>query len=179
LILVALVFAAPLVGAYFAYHYWRPSATMNYGELIPPTPLAAARLTLVDGKPFSLSAHQGKWLLVAVDAGGCETACRGKLYLMRQIRLALGKHQDRVERVWLIDDTAPLAADLEKEYAGTWFVRAQGAELLKQLKSEQSPREHFYLIDPIGNLMMRYAREPDARRMLKDLDRLMKVSQVG
>ena len=38
---------------------------------------------------------------------------------------------------------------------------------------------HIYVIDPLGNLMMRFPRDPDPSRMLEDLQRLLKVSRIG
>jgi cytochrome oxidase Cu insertion factor (SCO1/SenC/PrrC family) len=179
LLLVIAVFAAPVAGAYLAYKFWRPTSTMNYGELIAPTQMPTTPLTLANGGTFSLASQSGKWLMVSVDSGPCMEACEHKLYLMRQLRTALGKHQDRIERVWLIEDAAPLEAELVKKYLGTLFVRAAGADWLSRFPVKGSVRDHLYLIDPLGNLMMRYPKNPDAKRVLRDLNRLMTVSQVG
>ncbi len=177
--LVLAVFAAPLLGAYWTYKHWRPAATMNYGELISPKQLSEAKLTLTDGTPYVPASARGKWLLLIVDSGECASTCEHKLYLLRQLRLALGKHQDRIERAWLVDDRVKPRPALIAEYPGTWLVDAADSDLLRQLDAQTSPRDYLYLVDPLGNLMMRYSKEPDPRRVLNDLNRLMKVSQVG
>jgi hypothetical protein len=93
--------------------------------------------------------------------------------------LTQGKDMERVERAWLIDDDARPSAELVTEYRGTHVVWARGAALLSQLPADGSVRDHLYIVDPIGSLMMRYPRDADASKMKKDLTRLLKVSSVG
>jgi cytochrome oxidase Cu insertion factor (SCO1/SenC/PrrC family) len=176
--ILALVIA-PVAASYYFYYFHPPERTANYGELIAPRPLPPARLALADGTPFDLARLRGKWVLVTVDAGRCDTRCEGKLLYMRQLRLAQGKDQERVERAWLIDDgVAPSAALLER-YRGTWAIQAAGSELLGLFPAEGAVADHIYVIDPLGNLMMRFPRDPDPRRMVKDLARLLKTSRIG
>lgn len=177
--LVLLVFAAPLIGAYVTYKFWRPTATVNYGELIRPTAVPEDQLRELGGAPFSLSGLQGKWVLVSVDSAACDAPCERKLYLMRQLRVALGKNTDRVERLWLIDDQGEVAAKLKADFAGTAMVRALGAPALNTLAAPGSLRDHLFIIDPIGNVMMRYPKDPDPKGIMRDLNRLLKVSHVG
>jgi hypothetical protein len=177
--LVIAVFAAPVIAAYLRYHLWPPQARMNYGELLPLAPLADEALKTVDGKAFRASALKGKWILLQVDSGHCAADCENKLMIMRQVRLALGKDQDRIERAWLVDDDAAVRAELEAQHSGIHVVRGGGSALLRQLERGNGAREHLYVVDPLGNLMMRYPKHPDTKRMLRDLNRLLKVSQVG
>ena len=37
----------------------------------------------------------------------------------------------------------------------------------------------IYLIDPIGNLMMKYDTTSTSRGMLKDIKKLLKISNIG
>jgi hypothetical protein len=76
------------------------------------------------------------------------------LEAMRQVRLALGRDAPRVALV-----IAPVAE-----------VAAAGATI---------DERHIYLVDPHGNLMMRWPVPPDLKRMLADLKRLLKASQIG
>lgn len=176
--LIVALTVAPVVASYLLYYFWQPGGRVNYGELIGPLPLPDSALVLADGAPFRLSQLRGKWLLASVDSGRCDAACDRKLLYMRQLRLTQGKNSDRVERLWLItDDTAP-RAETAAQYQGTWFVRA-GGEALKLFPAPGTPVDHVYLIDPLGNLMMRFPRDPDPRLMIKDLTRLLKASQIG
>lgn len=152
---------------------------MNYGELVNPLPLPQAKLARVDGQPFDLAEFRGRWVLVQVDQARCPEWCEKKLHYMRQVRLTQGREMGRVERLWLVTDDAPVAKGLLSGYEGTHFVRVRGSGLLAQFPAERDVRDHIYLIDPLGNLMLRYPRDPDPSRMKKDLERLLKVSRVG
>lgn len=179
LLLLLAVFSAPVVLAYGLFFLWTPGGQVNYGELVEPRPLPEVALRDIEGRAFSLSQLRGKWLLVQWDSGACAEHCRQKLYFMRQVRLAQGKDMTRVERVWLLEDDQRPAGDLVSEYAGTWIVGAGGSGLRKYFPAPGAPRDHVYLVDPQGNLMLRFPAEPDARRMVKDLGRLLRVSRAG
>jgi cytochrome oxidase Cu insertion factor (SCO1/SenC/PrrC family) len=176
---IAALCLAPFVAALIAYHYWQPQGGMNYGELIPARPLPDPSLRHLDRRGFRLSELRGKWILLQLDRADCAAACKAKLYNMRQVRLAQGREMGRVERVWLILDEAPLATQLMREYDGTRMLRAAGSPLLAQFPSPGGARDHIYLIDPLGNLMLRFPRDADPRRMHKDLARLLRVSRIG
>jgi len=173
-LLIALT-VAPVAASYVLYYFWQPAQTVNYGELIEPRPLPDPSLELADGRPFRLSQLKGKWLLVTVGPGACDAQCDRALLYMRQLRLTQGKNVDRVERVWLVNDAAAPRAEAAAQYEGTWIVRARDDGLLARF-AETGP---IYLVDPLGNLMMRFPRDPDPKRMIKDLARLLKASQVG
>jgi hypothetical protein len=98
---------------------------------------------------------------------------------MRQVRRAQGKNMDRIERVWLIDDEVPLDPALAQAFEGTYFVRASGSDVLRDPALAGDPPGHIYLIDPLGNLMMRFPRDADPSRILRDIVRLLKASQIG
>jgi hypothetical protein len=58
-------------------------------------------------------------------------------------------------------------------------VRAADPALLARFAEPGAPPERIYLVDPLGNLMMRFPRDPDPKLMMKDLSRLLKASQIG
>jgi cytochrome oxidase Cu insertion factor (SCO1/SenC/PrrC family) len=170
---------APFVLAWLAYLYWQPEGRMNHGDLIKPRQLSDAPLPSLTGEPFRLETLRGKWVLIHADSGACAEACRRQLYYMRQVRLAQGANRDRIARVWLLtDDTSP-AADLAPLYEGVEVVRAKGSRLVAELPAPRDLTDHVYVIDPLGNLMLRFPRNPDPKRMVKDLQRLLKVSRIG
>ncbi len=179
LLLVAAVCLLPFVGSFLLYFLWQPSGRVNYGELLAVAPVPAEPLHLVSGAPFAFANLAGKWSYVTVDSGACDDTCRNKLWKMRQVRRTQGKYMDRVERVWLVtDDQAPDAA-LLKEYEGTWPVAASASRVLHALPFERARRDHIYLVDPLGNIILRYPPDADPTRMKKDLNRLLKVSRIG
>ena len=177
--LIAALCILPVIASYFAYYVAPPGRHTNYGELVNTQPLPDARLTLADGTPFQMSQLRGKWILLMADSAQCDEACRRKLFTLRQLRLTQGKDMDRIERAWLVSDDDPLSAAVVEDYRGTWFIRATAGELLKRLPAERSPAEHIYVVDPLGNIVLRYAREADPGRMIKDITRLLKTSRIG
>ncbi|MCC7486536.1 MAG: cytochrome c oxidase subunit I [Burkholderiales bacterium] len=176
--LILLVAAAPVAASYFAYFLWRPASTVNYGELIVPRPVSGIALARPDGTPFDLSALRGKWVLVAVDAGSCDAECERKLVYLRQLRLTQGKNRDRVERAWLVSGAGPVAG-VAARFPGMLVLRASGPGLAEAFPAPRAASDHIYLIDPLGNLMMRFPRDPDPKGMTRDLSRLLKASASG
>jgi hypothetical protein len=175
--LILAVCAAPVIGSYIAYYFWQPAGHVNYGELIEPRPVPDAALELTDGRHFRLSDLKGEWLLLAADRAACDERCRLKLTYMRQMRLAQGKEKERIERVWLLTDPGVPDPALVAEHPGLHIVRANRNEILRALPAAASPADHIYVVDPLGNLMMRFPRDADPRRMLKDVSRLLRHSK--
>jgi len=171
LIAIAAIAALPLVGSYLLYFMWTPTAFINYGELIGPTPL-------VELQAGTAPELKGKWVFLMVDSGRCDDYCQRKLYAMRQVRLTQGKDMDRIERAWLLDDGRAPAASTLQEYKGTRVLLMDPA-LVAKLPAISSVRDHIYLVDPLGNVMMRYPRDADPNRMKKDLARLLRASRIG
>ena len=136
-------------------------------------------LAQADGTKFRLSQLRGKWLLVSVDAGACDANCDRKLLYMRQLRLTQGKNADRVERLWLVSDGVAPRAEAAKQYEGTWIVRAGDSGLAGLFPAPRTAADHIYLVDPLGNLMMRFPRDAEPRLMIKYHGLQLKASQVG
>jgi cytochrome oxidase Cu insertion factor (SCO1/SenC/PrrC family) len=170
---------APVAASYVVYYLAPPARHTNYGELMNAAPLPNARLALADGSAFELNQLRGKWVLLTVDSARCDEACQRKLITLRQLRLTQGKDMQRVERAWLISDTAALADNVADDYRGTWLVRAAGSDLLQRLPADGELAGYIYVIDPLGNIVLRYPRDAEPGRMIKDLTRLLKTSGIG
>lgn len=184
LYLLLAVCVAPVLASYLAYYLVPPQGRTNYGELIEPQrPAPALSLTRLDGSRIEMAALRGQWLMLQVDEAACGTACQRKLWNMRQVRLTQGKDRDRIERVWLITDAAPLETILLREYDGTLLLRADRAELAAFLALPRDPAarltDHIWLIDPLGNLMLRWPKAEDPNRMKRDLTKLLRASRIG
>jgi hypothetical protein len=159
-----------------------PAARGNRGELIePPRPwpndLALARL---DGSRFDIGALAGRWTLVTVTHGPCESSCRAKAGELRQIRLAMGEGGLAVERLLVLAGDAGPSTETIGALAGTEVIRADSAAL-RGLSAFFGPDEDIwdrvYVVDPLGNLMMRYAVLAPPKDVLKDMERLLKASR--
>lgn len=181
LYLLVAVCSAPVVASYFAYYVFPPSGRTNYGDLVEQRPLPALATRLQDGSAYDLRGLRGRWIMLNVDVAACAAPCRDRLWQMRQLRLAAGKDADRIERVFLVVDDGPLETMLMREHDGTYFLRAVRAELQGFLPPQDGARieDHVYLIDPLGNLMLRWPRDADPQRMKRDLSKLLKASRIG
>lgn len=175
--LILAVCAAPLIGSYIAYYFWQPGRHVNYGDLIEPRRLPDAEIELIGGGRLRISELKGEWVLLTVDRAACDEPCRLKLTYMRQVRLAQGQDTERIERVWLLTDGGMPDPALLAQHPGLRVARAGANELVKALPAPASPTDHIYIVDPLGNLMMRFPRDPDPRRILKDLSRLLRHSK--
>lgn len=178
LLAIMALFALPIVASTIAYHFFPPGATANYGELIvPPQAITTSSFRRVGGGEFAFGELRGKWVLMASDSGSCPASCDAKLLLMRQLRLMLGRNAHRLSRVFVADDTYPIAPRALAPYEGTVVITPLPGMVLPL--SPVNDRAHFYLADPLGNVMMRFPADAEPRRMLKDLERLLKASQIG
>jgi cytochrome oxidase Cu insertion factor (SCO1/SenC/PrrC family) len=179
LLLLALLALAPIVASYAAYYLFTPAKRVNYGELLEPLLAASANGVRPDGQPFTLSDLRGKWVLVIVGGSECGDACRRALYATRQARTIQGRDQDRVARVWLQPAGAPLPVpELLAEHPGLIAARVDPGEIARL---PIDPRETLgiLLLDPRGNLVLRYAAAPDIKGLAKDLERLLSASYIG
>ncbi len=179
---VLLVCAAPVIASYFTYYVVRPEGRRNFGELIEPQrPLPALAATNLQGESVRLGDLKGQWLLVRVGSGRCDPVCEQQLYLQRQLRESLGKDKDRLDRVWLVTDEQPLAAALLPALKDALVLRVPPTELAQWLVPAQGHalEAHLYLVDPIGNWMLRFPAELDlnsAPKAKRDLERLLRAS---
>jgi hypothetical protein len=179
---VFLVCAAPVVASYFTYYVVRPEGRRNFGELIQPMrPLPSQPAVTLEGKRTELAALRGQWLLISVAPGGCDAACSQHLYLQRQLRESLGKEKDRLDWVWLVSDQSPVPEKLmpglrqatilrvDAQAIGAWLSPSAGHKL----------EDHLYLVDPMGNWMMRFAPGltlETAAQAKRDIERLLRAA---
>jgi SCO1/SenC family protein len=181
---LAALFLLPLVASFWLYYggTWRPAGSTNHGELIQPArPLPPAELRDARGNVASAELFREKWTLVYVGDGQCEEACKTSLHFMRQTRLSLNNEMTRVARVFLATSQCCANEFLEREHPGLLVIDATGpeaAELLEVLPNLERPRSLF-IVDPLGNLVMRYDTRDDPKGLLTDLKKLLKLSHIG
>jgi cytochrome oxidase Cu insertion factor (SCO1/SenC/PrrC family) len=175
--LLLLVLVSPLIASYVTYYFWKPTSSSHYGELQTITPLPIEKLQSLD-KKNAIDEIKGKWTFVTIDSGKCEQACKDKLYFMRQIRLMQGKHMDRISRVFIVDDAQPVSDDVKREYEGMAVVK-NDPQFIEKLPSKTGLNESIFLLDPLGNLVLRYSANPDPKGVMKDITRLLKASSIG
>ena len=182
MLVVLLVCAAPVIASYVSYYVIRPQGRSNHGELIEPQrPLpsaAALPLTDLDGRAVDPASLLGQWLFVTVAGGACDAKCERQLYLQRQLREAIGKDKARIDRVWLVDDDVPPRPELLAAMQDAAVLRVPRAALAAWLAPVpgQPLEAHFYIVDPLGNWMMRTSAPSEPALIKRDLERLMRGS---
>ncbi len=182
------VFFVPLALAFLLYYGaggWRPPGSTNHGELIsPPRPLPSVALPTLSGPSLPADAWHGKWTLLYVGDGRCDGPCRAALVLMRQTRLALNADMSRVQRIFLATGNCCDRDYLDEQHPGLLVALADnpaGESVLTTIPDAQPGAQgSIYIVDPLGNLMMRHApAAPPAKGLLEDLRRLLKLSHIG
>lgn len=205
LMILFLLFLTPIFLAWYAYktHDMFGEKTTNHGHLIMP-PLSISKINLFNNKGQlldnafttnkamhpSATSTNGKWMLVLMNPGECNKRCMKGLTEIRQLWRASGKNSDRLERAVITfntnsDTNAALEQAVQsKKYAGTRLLFANQQQFTKTVKNYlQQPyiaqQGTIYLVDPNGNIMMSYKPSANPNNIYKDLNRLLKVSQIG
>lgn len=188
--LLVAVFFVPL-GLSFLLYYgtdgWRPTGSTNHGDLlVPARALPAVSLSTPDGARLPEDFLRGKWSFVYAGASGCDDRCRAALTDMRQVRLALNKDSSRVQRVFLYAGSCCDDAYFAAEQSGLILAavdNATGQDVIAALPVyDDRPvldAGRIYVVDPLGNVMMSYAREANPKGLLDDMKKLLRLSQIG
>ena len=178
-----LVCAAPVIASYFMFYVVRPEGRKNYGELIQPArALPPIKAQLLDGTATPLPTLQGQWLLVSVAGGACDEACQANIYWTRQLREVMGRDKDRIERVWLVSDDATVDPKLLPQVhaplndAQAFRVPRSVLEQWLPVAPGQKIEDHLYVVDPYGNLMLRWPAKIDAAKAKRDVHNLLRAS---
>jgi hypothetical protein len=167
LAILAGLFLLPLAAAFWMYYgtQWRPARTINQGELISPV------------RPLAEDRFKRKWTLVYVGDGQCDADCRKALFIMRQTRLSLANDMNRVERAFLVTGNC-CAKDVASAYPGLIILDTPRPDVLAAFPGADRPHSLF-IVDPLGNLMMRFDLRQDPKGLLQDLKKLLSLSHIG
>lgn len=183
MLLLLLACASPVIASYFTYFVIRPEGRTNYSELILPTRGLPAELPLTDlgGQAVAPPTLRGQWLLVVVGPSACDEACEQRLFMQRQLREMLGRDGPRLDKVWLVTDDGPLKPELVAALqpgAPVTILRVPPAALVQWLAPAEGRAldEHLYVVDPMGEWMMRTPVAPEPQRVRRDLGRLLRAS---
>jgi len=199
-LLLVVLFLAPLAAAFWLYYgsSWRPALHTNHGTLVGPVSLpelalplaaapgaasaAAASAAVAPAAMGPASVFRGKWTLLVTGAGeaGCDVPCRGTLIYARQTWLSLAQLSSRVQRVLLAGAGCCDLDYLQREHNGLIALDASGTAAAPLLQLLPEPRENtIYIVDPLGNLMMRYDVRQDPKGLREDLKKLLELSHIG
>lgn len=168
---------------YLAKHPDTVRLGTNHGALISP-PLTTETGEFSGADAFSaehLGELKGHWILVNPVPGECGEACRDALHKTNQIGLMMGKDIARIRRLALLfDNNLPLPAEWREDGR---LLKALPASSLQQklttIGASPLPDGGLLIMDPLGNLMMKYAPGYDAYQVRDDLSKLLRISQIG
>jgi hypothetical protein len=167
-VLIFIICAAPIALSFLTYYVWKPQNRMNYGELLQPAP--ASPTASATSNPY-----QGKWVLLLVDGPDCAAACEKHLYAMRQTAIAMVMKKEKLAQVWVITPPGAPSPELLTRYPDTNLL-VHDLAWLPQLPQPVMGR--IFLLDPNGVPVLRYPEDPDVKRMMKDLGRLLDIKRM-
>ena len=186
MLVILFMCALPVIASYFTYYVIRPQGRTNYATLIDPQrplpSLEALPAQDMDGHSVPLTTLKGQWLMIVVAPAACGKTCETNLYLQRQLREMMGAERDRIQKVWLVDSpenvAPPLAAAMVAKPPVAMY-RVERAALARWLEPDSGRQleDHLYIVDPLGNWMMRTPANPDPAKLKKDVERLLRASQ--
>lgn len=186
LFLLIAVFSLPVLLVTMMYFLnFRPSGS-SYGLLIAPAVKVnyPANINAFNGKTLKSIQAEEKWKWVMLQSGACTKTCESKLIAMRKLHLSLGKELDRLQRVVLYTEL-PSESELkiiQSRYPDLIIVAADTPDyqhFIQQFQHVSSTPSFFMVVDPIGNLMMRYPEDADLKGVRKDMQRLLTYSWAG
>jgi cytochrome oxidase Cu insertion factor (SCO1/SenC/PrrC family) len=175
LIVIALVAIAPVVASYATYYWFPREKLANYGELLVTRPAPEVTGTTLYGKPFRVGDLRGRWVLAVAAPAACDASCVQALYAMRQARTMQNAEMDRIVRVWLVTGEGTPDPALLAQHPDLTLARIDSTALA----AWDAGSDRIYLLDPLGNLVLAYPRDPDIKGVARDLTRLLKASRIG
>ena len=183
------LFFLPLALAFMVYYgsNWRPSGSTNKGVLVDPViSLPQVTLLTAEGAATNEQFLREDWSLVYLGQGNCDQTCKDTLLKTRQAFQLLGKDMTRIKRVFLYSGVITESTYFTSEQVD--LVKAniddvQGQQLISLFPNSASMPAlnagKIYIVDPLGNLMMSYKPDADARHIYQDLKKLLNLSHIG
>ncbi|MBT3548974.1 MAG: hypothetical protein HOI56_02855 [Gammaproteobacteria bacterium] len=180
LTIIVSIFILPFIISYLMLDDYSPGkdyATTNYGDLIIPMVNISDVNIIVDNKTLP----NGKWLLLYYSNTKCDKECFESIYLMRQVNTALGKDMDRLKRIFLSNNllSNSVKTNLLENYPDLLIIKNKPNKIHVLIKEVSNNKNAVLLIDPLGNVILRYDNNFDGKKLLKDIKKLFKLSRVG
>ena len=183
LTLVAVFVAPVLLGTLLFFNLEQlgiEKGSTNYGTLVHPAlPAVVADLKQGDDDAVREETIAKSWTMAYLETANCDQVCLDKLTLIKKVRLLTNEKMRRVRTLFVTNKTIANSID-KSQYNDMVMTNVSDGDsaFLKQFpKQETKP---IYLIDPYGNIMMYYPQvELNAKKIIKDINRLLKYSQLG
>ena len=180
---VVIAFVAPVVLAYTIFFLVDVKSFSNHGEILNP---------IVHIEDFKLEDESNllipkdkltyKWRLISFLSKDCDEACQTRLYDVRQIHTSLGKNKHRVLRMFVHLEPAGQALNklIEETHPNIIHVYGNEQDIVNAIGNNATiTNNETYIMDPMGNVMMRFTQEQPSKDFLYDLRKLLKASQIG
>lgn len=183
------VFVTPiLLGTLLFFNLERlgfEKGSVNYGTLVQPAFPAQVHDLMLDNKTaLRETTLAKKWTMLYIEPEECDKACLARLLLIKRVRILMNEQMRRVRTV-LVSSEEVSALISKKENPDLVLTQLDMSPANIGVSSfiKQYPeldKTPIYLLDPMGNLMMYYPQvDPDAKKMIKDLQKLLKYSHLG
>ncbi len=172
LIVIFGIFASPVIFSTLIFYFWKPDKTVNYGELVQP-PVALETSAAVRVVAQQMPEAKGRWILLQREVTACSDACKQRVQLAKNINVALNKYSGRLARsiaLSNVEDEGHLKTMAVS--AALSVITTTSADPINVLM----PQGGFLLIDPNGFAILKYSHDLDGKRLIKDIERLMKYS---
>lgn len=178
LIMIFAIAGIPVLFAMAMYfgEFGIPVGKTNNGDLILP-PVSVD--LIAPDRPVAED-RLATWELRVVGSGACDDACTQMLYLARQVNVALGREEKRVSRG--VTTTSELSGVAIADYEPVSKVVVSPEQFqffYREAGMQQASEWEIFVVDPIGNVMMRYSDKHTGKEMLRDLKKLLKLSKIG
>ncbi len=183
LVFIAILFSMPVITAWTVFknpQMLEGVKTKNHGELIIPAVPSELTGFVIGGDSIDMERLKGRWVLMHIDFDGqCTSACEKSVLRIHQLNILLNKDSRRFRRIYLTKSNVQETTLLFKDESLN--VYSWGEEQINKLnKSVKGLVDgDMLLIDPLGNIMMKYKQDADPYGIQKDLKLLFKTSQIG
>ncbi|WP_160105923.1 hypothetical protein [Pseudomonas izuensis] len=172
LLLILLGVVGPMILATGMYklQFWVPEGRSYHGELIGNGQTRA---------DLGVQAQEDRWQLLVTAPKECSVDCQQLVYLARQIQIGLGRDAGRASHALAV--TQPLSSDYETKLQHE-YPQLQRYSLDAQIYTkgaQGNDTAHLWIIDPHGNLVLRYDPSVKGKDLLNDLRHLLKLSNIG
>ena len=172
LLLIVAMVIGPMILATGMYklQFWVPESRSYHGELIGNGQSRA---------DIGVQADETRWQILVTAPKDCAEDCQQLVYLARQIQISLGRDASRASHA--LATAQPLDTDyqakLQREYPQLQRYPLDLPTFTKGASDQGAPL--LWIVDPHGNLVLRYDARVKGKDLLNDLRHLLKLSNIG
>jgi cytochrome oxidase Cu insertion factor (SCO1/SenC/PrrC family) len=184
---VVIAFIAPVVLAYIMFFFVDVKSFVNHGEILNPiVHIASFELKDENNEIIPQDDLTYKWRLISFVGKDCDEQCETRLFDTRQIHTLLAKDQHRLMRMFVHLEPAgdSLLKLIEQTHPNVIHVNGDADTIIDALGANVREgagimNNETYVMDPMGNVMMRFTQDQPNKEFLYDLKKLLKASQIG